>query len=61
MLEVGEAEGLLEVVKNYLLQQQGDLPAPERRGIGRLLSEIQYTLEHDKASQGRDGTIKLVK
>jgi hypothetical protein len=40
-----EAQGLLEVVKNYLLHLTGDLPAGERRGIGRLLSEVCYSLD----------------
>jgi len=45
MFEKEEAQGLLDVVKNYLLFQHGDLPVSERRGIGRLLAEIRYTWE----------------
>lgn len=45
MLKKEEAQGLLDVVKNYLLYQPGDLPAAERAGIGRLLAEIRYTWE----------------
>jgi hypothetical protein len=45
MFKKEEAQGLLDVVKNYLLFQPGDLPAAERHGIGRLLTEIRYTWE----------------
>lgn len=45
MFKTEEAQGLLSVVENYLLFQPGDLPAGERRGIGRLLAEIRYTWE----------------
>lgn len=42
-----EAFGLLNVVTNYLQCGNSDLPADERKGLGRLLSEITYTIEDD--------------
>ena len=45
MLKTEEAKGLLDVVKNYLVGQPGDLPAAERAWIGRLLAEIRYSWE----------------
>ncbi len=45
MFKKEEAQGLLDVVKNYLLFHPGDLSVAERHGIGRLLTEIRYTWE----------------
>jgi hypothetical protein len=45
LFRVEEAQGLLNVVKTYLLRVEGDLPADERKGLGRLLDEIQVSLE----------------
>lgn len=45
MLSHEEALGLYDVAKRFLLDGTGGLSAAERKGLGRLLSEIQYTLE----------------
>ena len=47
IFKADEAWGLFGVVTNYLLYGDGDLPASQRRGLGRLLSEIGYSLEGD--------------
>ena len=48
-----EAWGMYEVVTRYLRFQPGPLPALERQAIGKLMSEIQYTLE--SRAVGPDG------
>jgi len=45
MLSPEEAQGTLDLLKHYLLEGSGDLSARERRALGRLLSEVQFTLE----------------
>jgi len=40
-----EAVGLFDVAKWYLLNGGGELTELERKGLGRLLSEIQFALE----------------
>lgn len=45
MLNLEEAQGTLDLLKHYLLGGSGELPARERRAVGRLLSEVQFTLE----------------
>ena len=45
MLSPEEAQGTLDLLKHYLMEGNGDLPAIERRAVGRLLSEVQFTLE----------------
>jgi hypothetical protein len=49
LFRVEEAKGLLTVVKTYLLRVEGDLPADERKGLGRLLDEIQVSLDSTPA------------
>lgn len=44
---------MYEVVTRYLRFQPGPLPALERQAIGKLMSEIQYTLE--SRAVGPDG------
>lgn len=63
MLSREEAVGLFDVVKRYLLDGGGELPEPERKGLGRLLSEIQYTLETEPESPGGPAlpSIRLVR
>jgi len=51
MFGVEEANGLMDVVRNYLLHIDGDLPAAERKGLGRLLDEIQMSLEGEEEAQ----------
>jgi len=50
MLSPEEAQGTLDLLKHYLLEGRGDLPARERRAVGRLLSEVQFTLETPPAA-----------
>ncbi len=45
MFDRDEAKGAQDVVKKYLLEIGGDLSALERRALGRILSEAQFTLE----------------
>jgi hypothetical protein len=45
MLSAEEAKGTLDLLKHYLMEGNGDLPAIERHAVGRLLSEVQFTLE----------------
>ena len=45
MLSPEEAQGTLDLLKHYLLEGCGDLPARERLAVGRLLSEVQFTME----------------
>ena len=40
MLSPEEAQGTLDLLKHYLLEGCGDLPARERLAVGRLLSEV---------------------
>jgi len=49
MLSVEEAQGTLDLLKHYLMEGKGNLSAIERRAVGRLLSEVQFTLEAPSA------------
>lgn len=53
MFSQDEAWGLLELVKNSLLHAPIELSRGEVRGLGRLLSEIHYSLSSDTESQER--------
>lgn len=54
-----EAQGLLVVVSNYLLNGYGDLPILERRGLGRLLSEISYSLDNNPPPKDTSTVVSL--
>lgn len=46
MLDIDEAQGTLDLLKSYLLfGPEGQISEKQRRAIGRLLSEVQFTLE----------------
>lgn len=47
VFKADEAWAVLDVVKGYLLFGEGDLPAGQRKALGRLLSEVQYTIESE--------------
>lgn len=61
MLTQEEAEGLFDVAKRYLLEGQGDLSPAERKGLGRLLSEIQYSLESGEGEERPPPAIRRVR
>lgn len=46
MLNKEEAEGVLDMVKEHMLHAPGQLTEQQRHGIGRLLSEVQFTFEN---------------
>lgn len=45
MFTMEEAGAVLEIIKEYLLWGNGDLTEDKRRACGRLISEVQYTME----------------
>ena len=55
MFNKEEANGAQDVVRRYLLEITGDLSNPERRALGRILAEAQFTLEMDRPPPG--GTV----
>lgn len=48
MLTTEEAQGIYSVITDFLLSGNGSLSHDQRKGIGRLLSEIEFTNENYK-------------
>jgi len=46
MLTAEEAKGVYSIITDYLLFGTGELSHVQRKGIGRLLSEIEFTNEN---------------
>jgi len=45
MLHNEEAQGALDVLVDYLLFGEGGLSATQRKAVGRILSEVRFTLQ----------------
>lgn len=45
MLQHEEAHGALDILVEYLLFGDGNLSTEQRKAIGRILSEVRFTLE----------------
>lgn len=48
MLTAEEAKGVYSVITDYMMLGTGGLSHVQRKGIGRLLSEIEFTNENNK-------------
>ncbi len=65
MFSIVEAAAANELVGRYLIEGKGDLREPERRLLGRILLEAQFTLDQAQTCgqtpccHGRPNVIKI--